>query len=750
MWQCKRFRFTVIAAAVAAIPMAAHTQANTQEAQAKDSPLERVTITATKREAVLTDVSLGVSAISEKALEARGISSPEDLGANALGMNIVKTSPGENLLVSRGISTNQSLSIQSGPAVGVYIDEMPLAGLNSGVPDFGLWDVSRVEMLRGPQGTLYGEGAMAGTIRIISTAPDSQKLSGKVQVTGSTVDGGSAGNTVRGMINVPLSEGVAAMRATVSSNKNPAWIDAPELAKQDANTNTQNDARIALRLTPNDRLKIDASLWSQNSDAVHGNNQTTPGVYSPTSLGKVFGVSPIANGQLNTDTRRSDSANITVSYEFDKMSLVSATSHVKQSADFVADSRDTLPIALVGLGVPAGSVPFVLEGTELSNTRTRTLDMTSQELRLVSNGDQTVNWTVGSYFKKLDRHVDNNWHILVPLVLGPADNSTVVSDTTSNSRAFFGEVDWKASSTVTFTGGLRAYTDDRVATANVKNFSNVFTVPVGIYTTAVTEQQTTYNLIASWKPSSTLNLFARAASGFRSGGPNLWVQDPANIPKDFKPEKINSIELGLKSNPTSRMVANAYLFKNEWNDKQINLSTPSGLYDYLSNASAAQAQGAEFEFQIYPTQSLSLSTALTYTDATITKDLLDSKGNVSAKSGSRLPYVSPWELKASVDYRWPLVEGRQGIANLTYVYRSANFSEISNAPSTDNGSLNQINLRSGVEASKKAWGIFGFVRNLTNSQSITTIQQAAGGGYGVRYPNYIQPRTIGVELQAAF
>jgi outer membrane receptor protein involved in Fe transport len=750
MWQSKKFSLTMIAAAVAAIPMASHAQASAQGLSAGDSPLERVTVTATKREAILTDVSLGISALSDKALEARGISSLEELGASSPGMNIIKTSPGENLLVSRGISTSQSLSIQSGPAVGVYIDEMPLVGLNSGVPDFGMWDVSRVEMLRGPQGTLYGEGAMAGTIRIISVVPDARKLSGKVQVTGSKVDGGSAGQSVRGMLNVPLSEGVAAMRATVSYNKNPAWIDAPELAKQDANTNTQNDARIAFRITPNDKLKIDASLWRQSSDAVHGSNQTTPGVYSPTSLGKVAGVSPIANGQLNTDIRTSDSANVTVSYDFTGFSLVSATSQTKQNADFVADSRDTLPIALVALGVPSGSVPFVLDGTELSNSRTRNLNMTSQELRLVSHGDHRLNWTVGGYFKKLDRHVDNNWHVLVPLVLGPADNSTVVSDTTSNSKAYFGEMDWKASSTVTLTGGLRAYTDDRVATANVKNFSNVFTVPVGLYTSTVTEQQTTYNLIASWRPSNTLNLFARAASGFRSGGPNLWVQDPINIPKDFKSEKLNSIELGVKSNPTSWIVANAYLFKNEWSDKQINLSTPSGLYDYTSNAGAAQAQGAEFEFQVYPTKGMSLSSALTYTDATITKDLLDSNGKVSAKSGSRLPYVSPWELKTSIDYRWLLAEGRQGIANLTYVYRAANFSEISNAPATDNGSLNQINLRAGVEATKKAWGVFGFVRNLTNSQSVTTIQQAAGGGYGVRYSSYIQPRTIGIELQAAF
>lgn len=745
MTQGKKFRLTMIAVAVAATA-ASH-------AQESGGALDKVTITATKREAVLTDVSLAVSTVSGKALEERGITSLEELSVSATGMNIIKTSPGDNLIVSRGISTSQSMSIQSGPAVGVYVDEMPWVGLTSGVPDFGLWDVSRVEMLRGPQGTLYGEGAMAGTIRIISAAPNTEKFSSKFQLTGESVANGATGSSVRGMLNVPLSQGVAALRATVAYVNDPGWIDAPELNKTDVNGRKQSDARLALRLTPSEQLKIDASLWHQNSNADHGSNQTSPGIYSPPSLGAVpgAGVTPIANGQLNTDARNSTSTNLTVNYDFGNVSLVSATSHTNQSADFTADSRDTLPIALVSLGVPASSVPFVLGGTSVLNTRLRTLVSTSEELRLVSNGDQRLNWTAGGYFKKLDRHVDNYWNINVPLVLGPPDNSLVISDTTSKSRAFFGEADWKATSTVTLTGGLRSYTDDHAATANVTNFSNVFGVPVGVYgPTTVTDKQTTYNAIVSWKPDNKTNLFARAASGFRSGGPNLWVQDPVHIPTDFKPETIDSLEVGLKSSPTSWSVANVYLYKNSWKDKQINVSTPNGLYDYIANASEAQSQGVEVEFQVYPTKGLSFNGALTYTDATITKDMLDSAGHVIAKSGNRLPYVSPWEFKVAADYRWPLAEGKSGVANLTYLYRGANYSEISNAASTDNGSFNQVNLRAGVEAINKSWSIVGFVNNLTNSQSITTIQQAAAAGYGVRYPSYIQPRTIGLELQGAF
>ena len=241
MTQGKKFRLTMIAVAVAATA-ASH-------AQESGGALDKVTITATKREAVLTDVSLAVSTVSGKALEERGITSLEELSVSATGMNIIKTSPGDNLIVSRGISTSQSMSIQSGPAVGVYVDEMPWVGLTSGVPDFGLWDVSRVEMLRGPQGTLYGEGAMAGTIRIISAAPNTEKFSSKFQLTGESVANGATGSSVRGMLNVPLSQGVAALRATVAYVNDPGWIDAPELNKTDVNGRKQTPDLIPFRRT---------------------------------------------------------------------------------------------------------------------------------------------------------------------------------------------------------------------------------------------------------------------------------------------------------------------------------------------------------------------------------------------------------------------------------------------------------------------------------------------------------------------
>ena len=120
-----------------------------------------------------------------------------------------------------------------------------------------------------------------------------------------------------------------------------------------------------------------------------------------------------------------------------------------------------------------------------------------------------------------------------------------------------------------------------------------------------------------------------------------------------------------------------------------------------------------------------------------------------AKKGSRLPYVAPWELKVSADYHWRLQAGRIGVVNLTYIHGNSSFSDITNTPATDNGTMNQVNLRAGVESNKKAWGIFGFVKNLTNSKSISTAQEASAG-YGLRYPNYIQPRTIGIELRKEY
>ena len=723
-----------VLAAMSMCSAAALAQTTATTAAASDAgPAQQIVVTATKREAVLTDLSLGISALSQKSLESRGITTLEDLGVNTLGMNIVKASPGENLLVSRGISTNQSFSIQSGPAVGVYVDELPLAGISSGVPDFGLWDVARVEMLRGPQGTLYGEGAMAGTIRIISNAPDSNRFAARVQLNASQVSGGGTGSGVRAMVNVPLSAGVAALRAQVGVNNEPGWIDAPDLNRKDFNNGKQKEARLALRVTPSAALRIDATLWHQEASATGSGNQTSPGVYSPPALG----VGAFPSAVLNTDRRDNTMGNVTIHYDFGGFSLVSATSAARQTLDSTFDTTDTAPF-FFGPGAP---------GATGLNTRHRTLDMTSQELRLVSNGDGAVSWTAGGYFKKLDRHVDNVWDIKVPL-FGLNDHSLVISDTTSNSKAVFGEVDWRLTNQLTLTGGLRQYSDDRSATANVTAFSPVFEVPPGITgPVSITESQTTYNAIVSWKPTSRLNYFVRAASGFRAGGPNFWAQDPANIPRDFKAEKIKSFELGVKTNPVPWAIINAYVYKNEWRDKQVNLSTPSGKFDYTSNASRANSKGAELELMVYPSAALALSATASYTDAKLTSNVLSSTGAVVAKSGNRLPYVAPWEFKLSADYRTAIGAGLTGVVNLNYSHRDRNYSEVSNTASSNNGSFDVVNLRAGVESGRR-WSAALTVRNLANSHSITTIQQSVGGI--VRYPNFIQPRTIGLELQASY
>jgi len=404
---------------------------------------------------------------------------------------------------------------------------MPLVGLTSGVPDFGLWDVARVEMLRGPQGTLYGEGAMAGTIRIISNAPDSQKFSSRLQFTGASVQGGGAGGGARAMLNVPLSQGVAALRATIGYNKDPGWISAPDLQRENINTGHQTEAKLALRVTPSAALKVDASLWYQDASKEASGNQTSPGVFSPPELG--IGAFPSA--RLGSDKRDNTMANLTVNYDAGAFSVVSATSYAKQKLHTAFDTTETAPFFF---GQAA-------DGATLLNARAGELEMTSQELRLVSNGNERLNWTVGGYLKKLDRHVDNTWNIVVPLA-AIVDNSLVISDTTSKSKAVFGEADWKLGEAWNVTGGLRYYSDDRTATANVTNFSPIFQVPVGVSgPVGTSENQLTYNAVLSWKPTETINLFARAASGFRSGGPNFWVQDPANIPKDYKAEKLDSI-----------------------------------------------------------------------------------------------------------------------------------------------------------------------------------------------------------------
>ena len=279
--------------------------------------IEEVIVTAQKRDQVAQDIPISIFAITESVLEQSGINSLEGIRDITAGLEIVSSSPGAVQIAMRGV-TNLSGTIESTAAIGYYLDETPISAFATAMPEFALWDASRVEVLRGPQGTLFGEGSMGGTIRVITNKPEATEFYGRLQGEISSVDGGDTGYSGRGVLNVPLMEDQLSFRLTFSHLDRGGWVEVPDLNLKDTNDLKATDIRAALRWTPNDKLTLDFSYMYQDIDLDNTWGQTSPGVLDPQEQIPFAG--PI--NQLSTEDSNYDLFNLTIDYDFGFASLV--------------------------------------------------------------------------------------------------------------------------------------------------------------------------------------------------------------------------------------------------------------------------------------------------------------------------------------------------------------------------------------------------------------------------------------------
>jgi len=301
-----------------------------------------ITVTATKRPQMAQDVPIALTAVSEDMIENAGITSVADLRDMVAGLEIVSNGQGNNTISVRGVtSSSGGESVQSHTSVGYYLDETPISAFATTMPEIGLWDAERVEMLRGPQGTLFGEGSMAGTIRVISNKPDAGEFEAKVYASGSSTNLGGNNSAFRGKINVPLIDDELALRIVAGSTDVAGWIDIPELSAVDTNSHTQTDIITALRWTPSDELIIDFSYTYQNLEVKGASEETSRGRFVPEEgsivpleldyydyYGDVLGTWGDMIGEtgaIGYDNTKYNLISLTIEYDLGWASLVSAT-----------------------------------------------------------------------------------------------------------------------------------------------------------------------------------------------------------------------------------------------------------------------------------------------------------------------------------------------------------------------------------------------------------------------------------------
>jgi len=687
--------------------------------------IEEVIVTAQKREQAAQDIPISLFAVTGDTLEQAGINSLEGIRDIAAGLEIVSVNPGAVQIAMRGV-TNLSGGIESTAAVGYYLDETPVSAFATAMPEFAMWDANRVEVLRGPQGTLFGEGSMGGTIRVITNKPDSSDFYGRVQGEVSTIDGGETGYAGRGVVNIPLAEDTLALRLTLSHIDQGGWVDVPDLDEEDTNNIQSTDIRAALRWTPSDKLTVDLSYMYQDLELDNTFGQTSPGVLDPQDQLSYAG--PV--GQLSTEASDYDLFNLTIDYDLGFASLVSATSNFNQDRSWLDDLTPQMPLFF---GIPGTS----------DSTGATTVDVFTQEFRLVSIGDERLDWTAGVFYKTNDREAVQTFFFDLP-AWGLVDQAASLQESSADSWAVFADIDFEFTDRWSGQLGGRYYSDDRELTTTDLEDSLIFGTVAGTVTSGSgSDSHFSPKVALTWTGDDTL-FYAKVANGFRSGGtnPNHSFK-PDQIPDIFGPEELWSYELGLKNMlADGRVQLNAYVYFNDWTDLQLGFVTDDGLFGYTENAGSAESKGGELEFLWVPTDRLTWAINLSYTNAKITEDVYNAFGELIAAKGNKIPFVPEWSLGTTLDYIWPVSDKLEGVVHLGYAFRDANYSEPSNDEARENDKYNQVRLRGGIQGER--WGLYAFVTNLLNEDD-TTYKLRPVAATPLTYTTYVRPRTIGVE-----
>lgn len=699
---------------------------------AQDSIIEEIVVTAQKRETLARKVPISLYARSGYDLEQFGINSVGTLGDVAAGVEMVSENSGRVQMVVRGVTNVAYWALDSTAAIGYYVDEIPLSSLQPNeLPDMGLFDIERVEVLRGPQGTLFGASSMGGTVRVITRKPDPMEFGGLLVGFYESLADGENGYGFRATLNVPLIDDDLAVRINLSKSDLPGYIDIPDLGVEDADSMDQSYIRIALGWTPSDKMDLQLSYIDQTIDLESNSWATSRGVFDPQSEEPAGLWAPTL--RLSPQENRSRLFNLTINSEFDSATLVSATSYSDLEQHSISDLSWF------------SKAFFHAPGSNFFDSDVP-VDSLTQEFRL-SSVNENFNWTTGAFFKRIHRGGGLVIESDVPY-LGLHDVAAQSFDIKINSYALFGEIDYRLGSRWAIQAGGRYYSDDSTVKRERLTSSVVWKTVAGTKekeTKSAEDFAPSFGL--SWTGNQSL-FFMRAAKGFRPGGINLnTVFAPDEIPLHYEAEELWTYEAGVKNRLwDDRLQLDAYLYFNHWDNMQIS-QAHQGLYVYLSNAGKSEALGGEVELTVQATDNLIVSAFLALIDTEIKETIVNSFGRVIVEKGNSIPLTPETKLSLSAEYSWPMTSKLNATAYGRWTYRSNTYSDAANSPVTENDSYNHVYVRLGVV--RGPWAAHLSVDNLFDEEA-TVFQGFTITPLPLDFASYVRPRTVRLELQRYF
>ena len=754
--------------------------------------LEEIVVTATRRNENILDVPYNISAVSGESIALAQILDTPELLRSVPGVSMVDRGQRNAAVVNgiriRGLNVDSAglgdYALSSVATVSTYVGDTPLYA------NFLLKDIERVEVLRGPQGTLYGSGSLGGNVRYVMAQPKLGELSGSIGGSVSKVDGADSEGWAGDMtLNLPIGDKFA-LRFNLSRADYPGITDYVNLYVLDSNgipvapngildpaaeyySKKNADSveiwygRASARWQPTDAVDVTLNYFFQQDD-VGGRRQPTPGT---DGYGRPYGKYENGSIQLEPSSRDVDLTSLEIDVDLGFATLTSSTAYYDHSGDSTSENT--------GFYAHAGFLGFYYNYPRPMASALRTYEDKgfTEELRLVSQGDGPIDYVAGLWYQDQSLLATQDsflrgfkawWDTVAP---GAADAVTgdqdfiYRRDESFQDFAVFGELTWHVTDRLRLTGGLRYFdnksrNDTLIDLPAYASFSSLTEA-----TFKSSENDVLFKANAAFDLTKDHLLYATISQGYRRGGSNAvptvpppeghYYEDPRW--QVYKSDTVTNYELGVKGMLGSlRYDLGAFYI--DWQKPQFNTATPNWGFFVVANGKSAKSSGIELELSGNFTDRLTYSFGYTYTDAQLTADFISPIGTLIQVDGTRLPGAPETLLNAAIDYRMPLGSNYELITHLNTFYQSETRNSLDSDPRFD------VTLKSfqiwdaAVTLAASKWSAVLWMKNLSNERGVTGVfteaymgTDPAVGYYGNGAKDLISlPRTVGLTMTYNF
>ncbi len=745
-----------------------------------DELLEEVIVTASKRDQRLVDVPMAVTALSGRDLVERNLLQIEDFAAQTPGLVVQQATNRATRVILRGLNSGGA-----GATVATLIDEASLSYSSStsngaiDIANLDTYDLNRIEVLRGPQGTLYGAAAEGGLIKYVTNAPLLDQFEGDAEFGLESVAHGDTGYTGRGMLNMPFADGKAALRITGFYKDVAGYIDNPLVGEKDLNGGERYGGRVQLLLQPNEdfSIRLMALMQDQNFDdpglVELVGAALTPGTRSPQELKVANGGNPTWNsfypGVSDNETRLYSAV---LDWSTDRVDIISATSYGEINSTFRSDIS-FLEVAPGFTYTEAFSPFFSDELVSLYGDQSNDLSKFNQEFRFsspeaIALGGIGFDWQLGAFYSDEDItfnqfydavDTDTGEVLLTtifgpPLPLGGSELPASYKETSG-----FGEVVLHFTEQFDVAVGGRYSKNKQVS--QVTSYAGLINAPFDIVNPVVktSEDKFTWSVAPSYHLTDDKLVYGRIATGYRPGGPSLLIPGaPPDFPLSYSSDSTVNYEIGSKGTAAGgRFSYDFAAFYIDWTDIQIlsqYTSTTSGqTFNITGNAGEARSKGLEWNFSWTLAEGLVLSDNGAYVSA----ELTESAPGLGGVKGDQLPLVPDWTNTLNLDYSTD-ISGVPVKMGVSWIYTGERYTGFRAATDPNDErfpgshialpSYSAFNAQISAHFDRFRVSLFGM--NLTDEQAISG-GYSTGGGYNMTgQGQIIQPRTIGVSVGASF